>query len=293
MTTTRATLQRAAATAHAAVEPGPDAVGTRRSIVIEAVDPQVDCGEWAVKRVVGDELRVTADIFPDGHDLLDATLLVRDEDASRWTETPMRLVANDRWSGAVRLRRNARHHYTIEAWRDAIGSWREAISKKLAAGQAVATELAEGRALLESAGRRARGSDAALIAAALAREGRARTERSRASALADDPVVAAARRHPDRSAATRFRELPLVVDRELARFSAWYELFPRSQGRDPAQPTPTTLREAEWRLPQIAAMGFNVVYLPPVHPIGRTNRKGRDNAVVARRGDPGSPWAIG
>ncbi|MGZ6256358.1 MAG: alpha-1,4-glucan--maltose-1-phosphate maltosyltransferase [Candidatus Limnocylindria bacterium] len=293
MTTTRATLQRAAATAHAAVEPGPDAVGTRRSIVIEAVDPQVDCGEWAVKRVVGDELRVTADIFPDGHDLLDATLLVRDEDASRWTETPMRLVANDRWSGAVRLRRNARHHYTIEAWRDAIGSWREAISKKLAADQAVATELAEGRALLESAGRRARGSDAALIAAALAREGRARTERSRASALANDPVVAAARRHPDRSAATRFRELPLVVDRELARFSAWYELFPRSQGRDPARPTPTTLREAEWRLPQIAAMGFNVVYLPPVHPIGRTNRKGRDNAVVARRGDPGSPWAIG
>jgi starch synthase (maltosyl-transferring) len=108
------------------------------------------------------------------------------------------------------------------------------------------------------------------------REGRARTDASRAAALADASVVAVARRHPDRTAATRYRrELPLVVDRELARFSAWYELFPRSQGRDPAHPVATTLREAEWRLPQIAAMGFDVVYLP-VHPIGRTNRR-RDN----------------
>ena len=206
----------------------------------------------------------------------------------------MRLVSNDRWSGSARLRHNARHRYTIEAWRDAIGTWREAITKKLEAGQPVATELAEGRLLLEAAQLRSRGADARLIAAALAREGRARTDRSRVAALADDRVVAAARRHPDRSAATRYRrELPLIVDRELARFSAWYELFPRSQGHDPDHPVPTSLAEAEWRLPQIAAMGFDVVYLPPIHPIGRTNRKGRDNAVRARRGDPGSPWAIG
>ena len=294
MTTTRAALTRAATAAHAALEPGPDAIGTRRSIVIEAVDPELDCGEDAVKRVVGDELRVTADIFAEGHGLLDAALLVRREDESRWTETAMRLVCNDRWSGSARLRRNARHRYTIEAWRDAIGTWREAITKKLEAAQPVATELAEGRLLLEAAQRRSRGAGSRLIDAALAREGRARTDRTRVAALADDRVVAAARRHPDRSAATRYRrELPLVVDRELARFSAWYELFPRSQGHDPAHPVPTTLREAEWRLPQIAAMGFDVVYLPPVHPIGRTNRKGRDNAVRARRGDPGSPWAIG
>ncbi|HEV8252706.1 MAG TPA: alpha-1,4-glucan--maltose-1-phosphate maltosyltransferase [Candidatus Limnocylindria bacterium] len=294
MTTTRAALKRAATAAHAAVEPGPDAIGTRRSIVIEAVEPEVDGGDAAVKRVVGDELRVTADIFADGHDLLDAALLVRRDDQSRWTETPMRLVSNDRWSGTVRLRHNAMHRYTIEAWRDAIGSWREAITKKLEAGQPVATELAEARVLLRATQLLAGGADARLIDAALAREGRARTDRTRAAALTDDRVVAAARRHPDRSTSTRYRpELPLVVDRETARFSAWYELFPRSQGRDPAHPRPTTLREAEWRLPQVAAMGFDVVYLPPVHPIGRTNRKGRDNAVTARRGDPGSPWAIG
>ena len=294
MTTTRAALKHAAAAALAAIEPGPDAVGTRRSIVIEAVDPEVDGGEAQVKRVVGDELRVTADIFAEGHGLLDAALLVRREDRSRWSETPMRLVSNDRWSGTVKLRRNARHRYVIEAWRDAIGSWRDAITKKLEAGQSITADLAEGRALLAAVMARAGGADANLIGDALAREGRARTDQGRVAALAHDAVVAAARRHPDRGAATRYRrELPLMVDRERARFSAWYELFPRSQGRDPAHPMATTLREAEWRLSQIAAMGFDVVSLPPVHPIGRTNRKGRDNAVRARRGDPGSPWAIG
>ncbi|MEP6807258.1 MAG: alpha-1,4-glucan--maltose-1-phosphate maltosyltransferase [Chloroflexota bacterium] len=294
MTTARPTRKRAAEAALPAVEPGADAVGARRSIVIERVDPELDCGEYPVKRVVGDDLLVTADIFADGHDLLDAVLILRREGESRWAEAPMRLIDNDRWSGSVRLTRNARHRYTIEAWRDAIGSWREAITKKLAAGQAVATELAEGRAILEATRARTRGADARLIAEALVREGRARSERTRGAALGGDAVVAAARRHPDRSAATRYRtELPLVVDRELARCSSWYELFPRSQGRDPAHPTPTTLRDAEWRLPGIAALGFDVIYLPPIHPIGRTNRKGRDNTLRARRDDPGSPWAIG
>jgi starch synthase (maltosyl-transferring) len=293
MTTLRSTVKRAAEAALAAEEPGPDAIGTARSIVIEAVDPEIDCGAAAVKRVVGDDLLVTADIFADGHDLLDAALLIRAEDEPAWAEVRMQLVDNDRWSGTVQLKRNAAHRYTIEAWRDAIGSWREAITKKLDAGQPVATELAEGRALLGATIGRARGRDARRIGDALAREGRARTERTRTAALTADAVVEAARRHPDRHAATRYRELPLVVDRELARCSAWYELFPRSQGRDPAHPTATTLVEAEWRLPQIAAMGFDVVYLPPVHPIGRTNRKGRNNALAARRGDPGSPWAIG
>ena len=294
MTTTRAALTQASAAARAAIEPGPGTIGTRRSIVIEAVEPEVDCGEEPAKRVVGDALRVTADIFAEGHGLLDAALLLRREGASRWSETKMQLIANDRWSGTVRLRHTARHRYTIEAWRDAIGSWRDGITAKLEAGQAVVTELAEGRQLLEAARGRARGADAPLIEDALSREGRARTDPSRVAALVGEPVVAAARRHPDRTAATRYRlELPLIVDRELARFSAWYELFPRSQGRDPQRPTATTLRDAEWRLPQIAAMGFDVVYLPPIHPIGRTNRKGRDNAVTAARGDPGSPWAIG
>jgi starch synthase (maltosyl-transferring) len=294
MTTTRSTLKRAAESALSAVEPGADAIGTRRSIVIEAVDPELDCGEHPVKRVVGDDLRVSADIFAEGHDLLDAVLLLRREDASAWSETPMRLVDNDRWSGTARLADNAPHRYTIEAWRDTIGTWREGMKRKLDAGVSIVTELAEGRALLAETMARTPGADARLIGEAMAREGRARTEPTRAAALSGEAVMSAARRNPDRSAATRYaRELPLMVDREKARCSAWYELFPRSQGRDPAHPTPTTLAEAEWRLPGIAAMGFDIVYLPPIHPIGRTNRKGRDNALAVRRGDPGSPWAIG
>ncbi|MDH4334732.1 MAG: alpha-1,4-glucan--maltose-1-phosphate maltosyltransferase [Chloroflexota bacterium] len=303
MTTTRTTTRRAAATARALreqqLEPASFEVGTRRSIIIERVEPELDGGRHAVKRVVGDTLRVTADIVADGHDLLDAALLVRAEDETDWTETPMRHVDNDRWSGSLPLTRNIAHRYTIEAWRDAIGSWGVVVAKKLAAEVPIAVEVAEGRLLVAAAAERAEVSrasraDGTTLRAALARSGRARTDATRASALSAPDVMVAARRHPDRTAATRYdRELPLVVDRERGRFSAWYELFPRSQGRDPAHPAATTLIEAEWRLPDIAAMGFDVVYLPPIHPIGRTNRKGRNNTVQARGDDPGSPWAIG
>ena len=133
-----------------ATEPGQDAVGTRRTIVIERVSPEIDAGRHAVKRVVGDELLVTADIYADGHDLLDAVLQIRAQDEAAWHETPMRLIENDRWSARVALSQAGRHGYTIEAWRDAWGSWREGLMKKVAAKVPVATELAEGRLLLSS-----------------------------------------------------------------------------------------------------------------------------------------------
>src|SRR5437870_2618998 len=298
MTTTRSSLKRPALAARALAtqlsgKPETGEVGTRRSIVIERVQPELDGGRHPVKRVVGDELLVTADIFAHGHDLLDAVLLLRLEADAEWTEVPMRLIDNDRWSGSVALLRNARYRYTIEAWRDAIGSWRSELERKVEAGLRVGAELDEGRLLVEAALGRASGTDARLLRDALYRDGGARSRRGRLAALADGDVTDAARRHPARSAATRFvRGLPLSVDRELARTGAWYELFPRSQGRDPERPSPTTLIEAEWRLPDIAAMGFDVVYLPPVHPIGRTNRKGRENALVAGPDDPRSPWAL-
>ena len=278
-------------------EPGADEVGTRRSIVIERVSPQLDGGRYPVKRVVGDQLLVTADLIADGHDLLDAALLVRADDEDAWREAPMRPIENDRWSGHVELTRNRRHRYAVEAWRDAYGSWRHGLHKKVEAGVPVATELEEGRILVEGALARAeRAEDADGLRAmrdALAAMRRARSEAGRLAAIDTDDVLAAMRRHPDRTFASRSDELPLVVDRERARFGAWYELFPRSQGRDPKRPTATTFAEAEWRLPGIAAMGFDVVYLPPIHPIGRTNRKGRNNALTASPDDPGSPYAIG
>jgi starch synthase (maltosyl-transferring) len=281
-------------------EPGPEAVGTRRTIAIERIAPELDGGRFPAKRVVGDELLVTADVFADGHDLLDAALLLRADDDATWDEAPMRPVDNDRWSGRITLRRNARHRYAVEAWRDRIGSLHEALRKKVDAGVPIATEIAEGRELLEAAHERAaarRGkaaaADASVLAAAIASLRRARSDATRGALLLDEPLLAAARRHPDRAAATRSHEIPLVVDRERARFGAWYELFPRSQGRDPKRPTPTTLSEATWRLPEIAKLGFDVVYLPPIHPIGLTNRKGPNNTLEAGPHDPGSPYAIG
>jgi starch synthase (maltosyl-transferring) len=279
-----------------AAEPGADAVGTRRTIIIERVAPAVDEGRHPVKRVVGEHLLVTADIFADGHDLLDAAVLFRADGETSWRELPMRLVDNDRWSGTVELERIGRHRYTIEAWRDQWGSWREGLMKKLDAGITVATELAEGQLLLDAAMSRAERAgtraDVSAMRAARDHHRRARSEKTAAAALTGEELRSVVRRHADRSWATRYdRELPLMVDREAAAAGAWYELFPRSQGRRKGDAT--TLKGAEWRLPDIAAMGFDVVYLPPIHPIGRVNRKGRNNSLRARRGDPGSPWAIG
>ena len=282
-------------------EPDANAIGTRRTIVIERIEPRLDSGRDPVKRVVGDELLVTADILADGHDLLDAALQLRaDAPGTRatWRETPMRLVDNDRWSGSIRLDRNARHRYAIEAWRDQFGSLRAALLKKIEGDVDFAVELEEARLLLEAAqaraeSRRAGQVDAAAISGALAVLHRARSDAGRAAAVTGEDLWMAVRRHPDRAAATRSDELPLMVDRERARFGAWYELFPRSQGRDPRSPQATTFDEAAWRLPEIARLGFDVVYLPPIHPIGRKNRKGANNSLKAAAGDPGSPYAIG
>jgi len=306
MTTTRSSVRRVARIASrqqpstqppSAEEPGEMAVGTRRSIVIERVLPELDGGRYAVKRVVGDTLVVSADIFGDGHVLLGAALLVRADDEVEWREAPMRLVDNDRWAGEMPLTRNRRHRYTIEAWRDEFGTWRSGLLKKVEAGLAVPSELLEGRLLLRAAAERAgteraAPADVRMLRAALKKLDAAGDEAARVALLSGDALLAAVRRNPDRRAATRYRhELELVVDREAARSGAWYELFPRSQGRRPGQAT--TLRQAEWRLPDIAAMGFSVVYLPPLHPIGQTNRKGRNNTLVAEERDVGSPYAIG
>jgi starch synthase (maltosyl-transferring) len=292
MTTTRSSLRRLGS----AVEPGPDAVGTARTIVIERVEPELDGGRYPAKRVVGDWLTVSADIIVDGHDLLGAALLIRADDEPEWREVRMRAGRHDRWSGRVRLTRNRWHRYTLEAWRDEVASWSDRLVRKARAGSPIAVELAEGQRLLERTARRAAAAgaaaDAALLRAARARLAAAPDARAAARIARERVLLAAGGRHPDRSAATRYdRELELVVDRREAATAAWYELFPRNQGQEPGRAT--TLIEAEWRLPELARLGFDVIYLPPIHPIGITNRKGRNDAVQARPGDVGSPWAVG
>lgn len=260
-------------------------------IVIERVLPELDCGRYPVKREVGDILEVTADIFKDGHDEIAAVLRYRRGDEADWSETEMRYVDNDRWGGSISLTENARYRYTIDAFPDPFASWREELRKKAEAGLDVGLELREGGKLLVDGLDRATGDDPVLIEQVVA----SIDEMEQGAAvelLLGEAIAAAMRRGRSRAGgATYVRELEVVVDRVEARTAAWYSLFPRSAGRVPGRGA--TFSEAVERLPAIAAMGFDVVYLLPIHPIGATHRKGRNNSLVAGADDPGVPYAIG
>jgi starch synthase (maltosyl-transferring) len=261
-------------------------------ILIEAVYPKLDDGRYPIKREVGDTLEVWADIIRDGHDVLAAAIKYRPRGEAEWREAPMRHFDNDRWTGAFPLEANTRYTYTIEAWTDAFASWQRDLDKRVTAGQDVASELEEGAALVRRAAARAGGADRADLEAAAARLAGGEAAEARARAAGDAGLARVMARWAERADLSRYdRELEVVVDRPAARFAAWYEMFPRSQGRVPGRSG--TFEDCIARLDDIQAMGFDVVYLPPIHPIGRTHRKGRNNALVAAPDDPGSPWAIG
>jgi starch synthase (maltosyl-transferring) len=262
----------------------------RRRVVIEGVSPEVDCGRFPIKRTVGEGVDVEADAFTDGHDAVRCLVLHRPGDEGEWAEVPMEALPNDRWRGSFTVERLGRHRYTVVGWVDHWVTWRRDIAKKIAAGQDVAVDLLVGADLVAATAARAGGADAETLAAW---EATLRGPATDAIAALDEDseLRALMERHPDRSLETRYeRELEIVVDPVRARFSAWYELFPRSLGENGAH---GTLRDCEAWLPRIADMGFDVLYLPPVHPIGREHRKGRNNATTAEPDDVGSPWAIG
>jgi starch synthase (maltosyl-transferring) len=264
-----------------------------RPIVIQSVWPELDCGRYAVKREVGDVLEVSADIFRDGHDKLTAVVLFRRKDEAEWREAAMTCVnpGVDRWSGGVKLEDNTSYVYTVEAWTDAYESWCGELEKKLEAKQVVSLELIEGKALIADAAGRAKGSDADRMSVVL-RAFDGADDAGRAELMLDASLRAAMGRWPDRSGAARYdRELEVFVDRIEARFAAWYEMFHRSQGTEPG--VGATFYDCEDRLPEIKSMGFDVVYLLPIHPIGRAHRKGPNNTLTAGPDDPGSPYAIG
>ncbi len=262
-------------------------------IAIERVQPAVHDGRYPCKREVGDRLDVSADIFKEGHDLLDAVILYRTREESRWSETPMRPVDNDRWAGQFPLERNTRYVFTIEAWTDVFGSWVEEMQRRLAGGQTdLLSELLEGRELVRQVAARAAAQEAAALRLTLERYDAASTQQARLDLLLDPGLRRLVSRLQERKDRSRYdRELEVVVDRVRARWGAWYELFPRSQGRIPG--AHGTFADCVQRLHDIQRMGFDVVYLPPIHPIGRTHRKGPNNTLAAGPTDPGSPWAIG
>jgi starch synthase (maltosyl-transferring) len=289
-TTTTTTRRRPAPAVHSELDPQ-----LQRRVVVENIHPQVDCGRFPIKRVPGEEIAVGADIHADGHDVLAAVLMFRRAGDHTWREVPMEAIGNDRWQGTFTVETLGRYEYTVEGWIDRFASWRYELSKKVGAGQDVTSELLEGAGLLGDTLQRIQNGQAGRESLEEAQQvlGDAAAETTTRIAVAlRQELVKTMAVHPDRRLATRFdRVLEVVVERERARFGAWYEMFPRSAGTDPTRSA--TFDEAAARLPYIASMGFDVLYLPPVHPIGRSFRKGPNNSLTPGPNDPGSPWAIG
>jgi starch synthase (maltosyl-transferring) len=262
-------------------------------VIIEGVAPEIDGGRFPVKRVRGESLAVEADVFVDGHDEISAVLLFRREQDKEWREAPMAPLINDRWRGVFVAGELGRYVYTLSAWINRFKSWRRDLRKKAEAGAHTDLDMQTGALLVEEASKRASGADARRLAEwAKNLSAKNPTLATKLVQALSDELAALVDHYPDRNGAARYdKELVVVVDCEKARFSSWYELFPRSSAAKAG--AHGTFKDCEPLLSYVAEMGFDVLYLPPIHPIGRTHRKGKNNAVTAGANDPGSPWAIG
>jgi starch synthase (maltosyl-transferring) len=298
----------------------------RQRVVIEGITPQVDAGRHPVCRIVGDEVSVTAVVFGDGHDHVQAQILYQRAGERKWRSTPMTALGNDVWGGSFKVDKLGTWSFTVLGWVDHFETWESELRKRLAAqgdpakavsvadadaatvpstsggwtvmtsatgDQNIPLALRTGAILIKKAAERAGSADAKKLAEAarILNEKADRNEPYYDYPLTPD-VVELMNRYPDQAFATRYEpEIPMWVDRERARFSAWYELFPRSTSPLPGKHG--TFADVERQLPEIAAMGFDILYMPPIHPIGRAFRKGKENSTVSQPGDVGSPWAIG
>ncbi|GAB3489976.1 alpha-1,4-glucan--maltose-1-phosphate maltosyltransferase [Spirosoma knui] len=281
-------------------------------VVIERIVPELDDGRFPIKAVPGDIIAVEADIFADGHDYLSAQLLYKHIEDTTWTETPMTLLGNDRWGASFVVEKQGQYRYTFEAWVDHLASWQHEIHLKVADGQRITSELLAGAQYVDGMLERAGGKPAvkkggkkqkALPPVEESADVRALREMAalfRDESRYDEAVSVAesdqftfyANRYPERQHPSRYRhELGVEVDRARAGFSTWYCLFPRSASREEGKHG--TFRDVEALLPRISGMGFDVLYLPPIHPIGMAHRKGKNNSVVSQPGDPGVPYGIG
>jgi len=277
----------------------------RKRVIIEEIQPQVDCGRYPARRILGDSVDISAAIFSDGHDHVAARLLWRHE-STEWQNMPMTALPNDLWSASFPVDKLGAWSFTVQAWVDHFDTWCADLKKRLAAQDAanatpqdIPTALLSGAILLDQAAERAAAAGTAGATDAEELKGVAgllRWMAGKKSAVYEYPlspeIEAQVALYPDLNfASAASKELHLWVDRERARFSSWYELFPRSTTPDPDRHG--TFRDVELLLPEIAAMGFDILYMPPIHPIGQAFRKGPNNSVTAGPDDEGSPWAIG
>jgi len=264
----------------------------RRRVIIEGVAPEIDGGRFPAKRTLGDIVRAEADIFTDGHDSIAAVVRFRPENATEWQERRMTALVNDRWFGEFPVTELGRYRFTIHAWVDHWETWRRDLLKRIAANGDTPLDYLIGAEHIEAASERANPPDADWLkeAAEFLRTSNDMIQRrARATSDALNDIIS---RYPDRRFATKYEPEPvIVVDPVRARFSSWYEFFPRSAAQEPGRHG--TFADCEKRLEYVAALGFDVVYLPPIHPIGRKFRKGKNNTTEAQPDDVGSPWAIG
>ena len=264
----------------------------RRRVVIEKVAPEIDGGRFPIKRVPGDQVTVQADLFSDGHDQVAATLLYRWEQEEGWSELPMEHLGNDRWQGSFTVARLGSYYYTVSGRIDHFGTWKHDLNKRFQAGEALTVSRLIGAALIEGAAGRAPAEESRQLRAQAAAIGRGPDDAQALQLAQDRELARLMALYAGSQGTTSYgKRLEVVVERREAQFSAWYELFPRSCCREGGGHG--SFRDCEGLLPAIAAAGFDVLYLPPIHPIGLTHRKGKNNAPVAEAEDPGSPWAIG
>jgi starch synthase (maltosyl-transferring) len=263
-------------------------------VIIERVRPEISGGRFPAKSIVGDNVTVEADIFADGHDVISACLLYRRESDNKWVETPMESLVNDRWRGYFPVSQMGTYYYTITAWVDRFKTWRQDFQKRVEAKQKdIEINLRIGTQIVrETAGHTLGAARKRLSNLAETLESTKTTQKEKIKLAMSDDLNRLMEQYAIRSSAVTYpKELAVLVERKKAEFSTWYEMFPRSCNDKPGQHG--TFKDCEARLPYIADMGFDVLYLPPIHPIGHTNRKGKNNAVIARATDPGTPWAIG
>jgi len=263
----------------------------RKRVVIENVKPEIDCGSFPIKRVVGEKVVVEADVFCDGHDTVSASLLYKAQNVKDWSEISMTFIENDRWRGEFLVEKMGTYYYTLEGWVDYFKTWQKDFKKKFEAGHDTRVELLIGASLVDDS-----------LGIALTRDRKRLKElgnilkgdnlEEAISIAVGDELTELMNKSPNKKSATRYeKELSVVVDRPKGLFSTWYERFPRSSSSLPGKQG--TFKDLGRLLPEIARMGFDILYLPPIHPIGKTHRKGKNNSPVANPDDVGSPWAIG
>jgi starch synthase (maltosyl-transferring) len=267
----------------------------RVRVIISGVKPEVDSGLFPAKAVVGEKVEVEVDISADGHDAITAILLYyRKEGEPKWAEAPMEFITNDRWKGSFLVTELGHYRYTVTAWVDRFKSWRKDFQKRVDAGQEdININLLVGANLIAEASGQASKADSQTMQEWMKTLKSPQVSQSEKVELAlSEEVARVMQKYSDRRfSVTYSREIAVSVDRTRAQFSTWYEMFPRSCANEPGKHG--TFKDCEARLPYIAEMGFDVLYFPPIHPIGRTLRKGRNNATQTAPDDPGTPWAIG